>query len=188
MTGSPGALGQTGLRILWLLPLLNKTPISPMARTWAGRCGPTTGRYWVAQYSHKVMAANGPAQGSTSPIATEFILIRSTSAPVHYLYGYWTVPERRRRRILGEFHRWSAPRLAEHDVLDCVRSESAWSDVEREQLDPRSATAEDVAAQLVLTYKGGVCRSDDGGKTWAQSNSGWTKPVRPIILLDPTVP
>ena len=40
----------------------------------------------------------------------------------------------------------------------------------------------------VLTYKGGVCRSDDGGKTWAQSNKGMDETGATHILLDPTSP
>lgn len=40
----------------------------------------------------------------------------------------------------------------------------------------------------VLTYKGGVCRSDDGGKTWVQSNSGMDETGATHILLDPTSP
>jgi photosystem II stability/assembly factor-like uncharacterized protein len=37
----------------------------------------------------------------------------------------------------------------------------------------------------VLNYKGGVCRSDDGGKTWAKSNSGMEETAATHILLDP---
>jgi len=40
----------------------------------------------------------------------------------------------------------------------------------------------------VLTYKGGVCRSDDGGKTWTQSNSGMDETGATHILLDPSSP
>lgn len=40
----------------------------------------------------------------------------------------------------------------------------------------------------VLTYKGGVCRSNDGGKTWTQSNSGMDETGATHILLDPTSP
>jgi photosystem II stability/assembly factor-like uncharacterized protein len=38
------------------------------------------------------------------------------------------------------------------------------------------------------TYKGGVCRSDDGGKTWTQSNAGMDQTAATHILLDPTSP
>lgn len=38
----------------------------------------------------------------------------------------------------------------------------------------------------VLNFKGGVCRSDDGGKTWVKSNAGM-EPTGPThLLLDPT--
>ena len=40
----------------------------------------------------------------------------------------------------------------------------------------------------VTTYKGGVCRSDDGGKTWSKSNSGMEETAATHILLDPTSP
>jgi len=40
----------------------------------------------------------------------------------------------------------------------------------------------------VSTYKGGVCRSDDGGKTWATSNAGMDETAATHILLDPTSP
>jgi photosystem II stability/assembly factor-like uncharacterized protein len=40
----------------------------------------------------------------------------------------------------------------------------------------------------VLHYKGGVCRSDDGGKNWAKSNSGMDETGATHILLDPTSP
>jgi photosystem II stability/assembly factor-like uncharacterized protein len=38
------------------------------------------------------------------------------------------------------------------------------------------------------TYKGGVCRSDDGGRTWKKSNSGMEETAATHILLDPTSP
>jgi photosystem II stability/assembly factor-like uncharacterized protein len=40
----------------------------------------------------------------------------------------------------------------------------------------------------VLTYKGGVCRSDDGGRTWTKSNSGMDETAPTHILLDASSP
>ncbi len=40
----------------------------------------------------------------------------------------------------------------------------------------------------VLHYKGGVCRSDDGGKHWTTSNAGMDETGATHILLDPTSP
>ena len=40
----------------------------------------------------------------------------------------------------------------------------------------------------VLNYKGGVCRSDDGGSTWTKSNTGMDETAATHILLDPTSP
>jgi photosystem II stability/assembly factor-like uncharacterized protein len=40
----------------------------------------------------------------------------------------------------------------------------------------------------VLTYKGGVCTSDDGGKNWTKSNTGMDESASTHILLDPTSP
>jgi len=40
----------------------------------------------------------------------------------------------------------------------------------------------------VLNYKGGVCFSEDGGKTWKKSNSGMEETAATHILLDPTSP
>jgi photosystem II stability/assembly factor-like uncharacterized protein len=40
----------------------------------------------------------------------------------------------------------------------------------------------------VLTYKGGVCTSDDGGKSWTKSNTGMDEAASTHILLDPTSP
>ena len=40
----------------------------------------------------------------------------------------------------------------------------------------------------VLTYKGGVCTSDDGGKNWTKSNTGMDEAASTHILLDPTSP
>jgi len=40
----------------------------------------------------------------------------------------------------------------------------------------------------VLHYKGGVCRSDDGGKHWTKSNAGMDETAATHILLDPTSP
>lgn len=40
----------------------------------------------------------------------------------------------------------------------------------------------------VLTYKGGVCRSDDGGRTWTKSNSGMEETAPTHILLDASSP
>ncbi len=38
----------------------------------------------------------------------------------------------------------------------------------------------------VLNYKGGVCRSDDGGRNWTKSNAGMDETGATHILLDPT--
>jgi len=40
----------------------------------------------------------------------------------------------------------------------------------------------------VLNYKGGVCRSDDGGRNWSQSNEGMDETGATHILLDPDSP
>jgi hypothetical protein len=40
----------------------------------------------------------------------------------------------------------------------------------------------------VLNYKGGVCRSEDGGRNWAKSNHGMEQTAATHILLDPTSP
>jgi photosystem II stability/assembly factor-like uncharacterized protein len=40
----------------------------------------------------------------------------------------------------------------------------------------------------VLQYKGGVCRSHDGGKTWSKSNGGMDETAPTHILLDPDSP
>ncbi len=40
----------------------------------------------------------------------------------------------------------------------------------------------------VATYKGGVCRSEDGGRTWTKSNTGMNETAATHILLDPTSP
>jgi photosystem II stability/assembly factor-like uncharacterized protein len=40
----------------------------------------------------------------------------------------------------------------------------------------------------VLTFKGGVCISDDGGKSWTKSNTGMDETAATHILLDPTSP
>ena len=39
-----------------------------------------------------------------------------------------------------------------------------------------------------LSYKGGVCRSEDGGRTWQVSNSGMPEMAPTHILLDPASP
>jgi photosystem II stability/assembly factor-like uncharacterized protein len=40
----------------------------------------------------------------------------------------------------------------------------------------------------VQKYKGGVCRSDDGGRTWVKSNGGMDETAPTHILLDPDSP
>ena len=40
----------------------------------------------------------------------------------------------------------------------------------------------------VLHFKGGVCRSEDGGKNWTKSNDGMDEAGATHILLDPTSP
>ena len=40
----------------------------------------------------------------------------------------------------------------------------------------------------VSSYKGGVCISTDGGKTWTKSNTGMDETGATHILLDPTSP
>jgi photosystem II stability/assembly factor-like uncharacterized protein len=42
--------------------------------------------------------------------------------------------------------------------------------------------------RTVLDYRGGVCRSDDGGKTWVKSNNGMEPTAPTHILLDRTSP
>jgi photosystem II stability/assembly factor-like uncharacterized protein len=43
-------------------------------------------------------------------------------------------------------------------------------------------------AHGIADYHGGVCRSDDGGKTWVKSNDGMGQTAATHILLDPTSP
>ena len=40
----------------------------------------------------------------------------------------------------------------------------------------------------VLNYKGGVCRSEDGGRNWSKSNNGMPETAPTHILLDPNSP
>jgi photosystem II stability/assembly factor-like uncharacterized protein len=40
----------------------------------------------------------------------------------------------------------------------------------------------------VLSYKGGVCRSEDGGRTWQPSNAGMPETAPTYILMDPASP
>jgi photosystem II stability/assembly factor-like uncharacterized protein len=40
----------------------------------------------------------------------------------------------------------------------------------------------------IRDYRGGVCRSDDGGRTWTKSNDGMEETAATHILLDPTSP
>jgi photosystem II stability/assembly factor-like uncharacterized protein len=40
----------------------------------------------------------------------------------------------------------------------------------------------------VLNYRGGVCVSDDGGRTWKKSNDGMAETAPTHIILDPTSP
>jgi len=42
--------------------------------------------------------------------------------------------------------------------------------------------------QDVANYKGGICVSDDGGKTWTKSNTGMDETAATHILLDPNSP
>src|SRR6202162_2279693 len=41
-------------------------------------------------------------------------------------------------------------------------------------------------AHGISNYRGGVCRSDDGGRTWVKSNDGMEQTAATHILLDPT--
>ncbi len=43
-------------------------------------------------------------------------------------------------------------------------------------------------AHGIANYRGGVCRSDDGGRTWVKSNDGMQPTAATHILLDPTSP
>jgi photosystem II stability/assembly factor-like uncharacterized protein len=40
----------------------------------------------------------------------------------------------------------------------------------------------------IANYRGGVCRSEDGGKTWTRSNEGMAETAATHILLDPSSP
>ncbi|MEQ1472459.1 MAG: hypothetical protein ABLQ96_01495 [Candidatus Acidiferrum sp.] len=42
--------------------------------------------------------------------------------------------------------------------------------------------------QSISAYRGGVCRSDDGGKTWVKSNDGMEETAATHILMDPSSP
>ncbi|MDP9338538.1 MAG: hypothetical protein M3P45_06685 [Acidobacteriota bacterium] len=42
--------------------------------------------------------------------------------------------------------------------------------------------------QSISDYRGGVCRSEDGGKTWVKSNEGMKETAATHILMDPTSP
>ncbi|PYT81744.1 MAG: hypothetical protein DMG40_08515 [Acidobacteria bacterium] len=42
--------------------------------------------------------------------------------------------------------------------------------------------------QGIGNYRGGVCRSEDGGRTWTKSNAGMEQTAATHILLDPTSP
>jgi len=42
--------------------------------------------------------------------------------------------------------------------------------------------------KTILDYRGGVCRSDDGGRTWTKSNNGMEQTAATHILLDPASP
>lgn len=42
--------------------------------------------------------------------------------------------------------------------------------------------------QGISKYRGGVCRSDDGGKTWVKSNQGMKQTAATHILMDPASP
>jgi len=42
--------------------------------------------------------------------------------------------------------------------------------------------------KAILDYRGGVCRSEDGGRTWTKSNHGMEQTAATHILLDPTSP
>jgi photosystem II stability/assembly factor-like uncharacterized protein len=42
--------------------------------------------------------------------------------------------------------------------------------------------------QSISKYRGGVCRSDDGGKTWVKSNVGMEQTAATHILMDPSSP
>jgi photosystem II stability/assembly factor-like uncharacterized protein len=42
--------------------------------------------------------------------------------------------------------------------------------------------------QSIQRYRGGVCRSDDGGRTWVKSNQGMDETAATHILLDPASP
>ena len=43
-------------------------------------------------------------------------------------------------------------------------------------------------AHGIANYRGGVCRSEDGGRTWVKSNDGMEQTAATHILLDPTSP
>ena len=42
--------------------------------------------------------------------------------------------------------------------------------------------------KAILDYRGGVCRSEDGGRTWTISNNGMEQTAATHILLDPSSP
>ena len=132
------------------------------------------------------MTPVGRARGSTSRTATAFTSIPSTPNGVFITYtdiglfrsedggASWTSSTAGVPRDWVNTTYWIVfdPKVARPYV-------------ERKQLYARSAPSQDVATQSVLNYKGGVCRSDDGGKNWTQSNSGMDETGATHILLDP---
>jgi photosystem II stability/assembly factor-like uncharacterized protein len=73
--------------------------------------------------------------------------VRSVRLEAHLyrLYGYWTVPKRRRRSIMDRFDRRPAQRLAQHDILGRVRSQGTRPHVGRICRYARPAAAQNVA-------------------------------------------
>jgi photosystem II stability/assembly factor-like uncharacterized protein len=154
-----------------------------MARTWRSTDG---GANWTGVYSKQLPGG-------------EWV---STGLDVTTNYGYHFDPFDSRRRFItytdiGLFRSEDGGRSWTRSVKGVLQ---AWSNTTYWiEFDPKvknlmwgvMSYRHDLprpGSMSVLDYKGGVCRSKDGGRTWKPSNAGMPETAPTHILLDPTSP
>ena len=148
------------------------------------------GRTWRAVYSRRV-----PGAGWTS-----------TGLDVTTSYGYFFDPFDSRRRFIaytdiGLFRSEDAGRSWNRSVSGVPKEWSNttyWIVFDPSVLNRMWGVMSDIhdlprpkmwrRPGAILHYKGGVCHSDDGGRTWKASNTGMDETAPTHILLDPDSP
>ena len=127
------------------------------------------GKSWEAVYSWPLPdGSSGQHRARREDLLRVSTSTPSTAAAVHHLHRRGAVPQRERRAGLASLDDRGPARVGEHDLLGRVRSRGRgvmWAAMSQVHDLPRPKMWRN---RPVSPYKGGVCRSDDGGTDLAR--------------------